>query len=88
MDSTEYLLTIGEISHQFLNLKYLTRDVNHSLTGLEIQFMVDTGAGVSIINYPTYVNLLLFNPNIKLKPATKRLRAANEHYIEILGIII
>ena len=72
----------------YLNLYKFAQDVNQKknfITGLEIQFILDTGAASSILNYETFQALsnLTYIPLIKNH---NKLVAANGGNIDILGI--
>ena len=67
----------------YLNHNYFTQDVKYS-DGVEIQFMLDTGASASIINYATYKQLQKIN-SVMMINTSDVLRTANNDPMSIFG---
>jgi hypothetical protein len=57
--------------------KHLFANDNIPLHHLEIQFLIDTGAQCSLLNYDTFMQIKRQNPKIRLYPQTTELKAAN-----------
>ena len=81
-------------SYLFLLLKYFNQDVQTHLgiekqktfnPGAEIQFLIDSGASISVMNYTTFLLLKSINPKLHLRRTPIQLRGANENNINLLG---
>jgi hypothetical protein len=72
----------------YLNLfQFATGDNNHN-SGLEIQFLIDTGATCSLINYPTYEAILKLQPDLETITAPRALHAADTFDLKAHGIAL
>ena len=85
-----YKTTIGDIpkeNKQDVNIfKQQTKNLI-PLHHLEIQFLIDTGAQCSLVNYDTFIQLRKHNPKLVLYASDTVLKAANDKKIEIIGMI-
>ena len=54
--------------------------------GIESQFLIDTGASISILNFETFKEIQRIQKHVKLLNCTKRVLAANEQPINMLGM--
>ena len=57
------------------------------LQNLEIQFLMDTGADCTLINYDTYKAIKQQQPNLKIKDSDTIIKAANGEPMKIQGVI-
>ncbi len=88
--SADILASEGELEriHFFLSLYLFSRDNPNSLhKGIEAQFLVDTGAHVSIINYSTFRVICDNMGKLDVKPTLVRLRAAQDSVMPIMGTV-
>ena len=70
----------------YLQLFSFSRDeVHKSHKAIQVQFLVDTGAQVSILNNATFKEIQQMHPEIKIQPTNVRLRAAESSVMNILG---
>ncbi len=73
----------------YLNIYHFPWDVKQNKPysyGIQSQFIVDSGADVSIMNYETFEAIRKIQPNTQIMKPDKPLIAANAIPIEILGI--
>jgi len=72
--------------YYYITLHFFTQDVvnNQEARGVEIQFLLDTGASASIINYDTFLELPS-QAHIPLQPSKVKLIAANAQPIPAKG---
>ena len=54
--------------------------------GIESQFLIDTGASISILNFETFKEIQRIHKHVKLLDCTKIVLAANEQPINMLGM--
>ena len=54
--------------------------------GIESQFLIDTGASISILNFETFKEIQRIQKHVKILTCTKKVLAANEQPINMMGM--
>ena len=72
----------------FLNLYHFATGDNKKHSGLEIEFMIDPGSTCTIINYPTFFELMALGQHINIQNSGNITRSYNGSEIKMLGYTI
>ena len=72
----------------FLNLYHFATGDNKKHSGLEIEFMIDPGSTCTIINYPTFFELMSLGQHINIQNSGNITRSYNGSEIKMLGYTI